>query len=215
MKWMRIIALQSREISFRIKYWKQEAGTYAGYEAVIWNAKQEASLNRPEDRLRFLVVTSRPETDLSLVWSQDTAASLASGGNVTTMSQSWNQEHQQNRMWCSYSIDGFRANYCRCEAIGTNPKCIRECQWHTPGTSEANQRLCFGGIWSIRDSHCKERFGARTSSPSWDDLTGGSVFSTSWRLQIKQSWPWSLWDQKGLILDKIMKLCLITITDNR
>ena len=66
----------------------REAGTYAGYEAVIWNAKQEASLNRPEDRLRFLVVTSRPETDLSLVWSQDTAASLASGGNVTTMSQS-------------------------------------------------------------------------------------------------------------------------------
>ena len=62
--------------------------THVGYEAVIWKAKQEASLNRPEERLRFLVLTSKPGTDLSLVWSHDTAASIDSGGNVTTMSQS-------------------------------------------------------------------------------------------------------------------------------
>ena len=55
---------------------------------MIWKAKQEASLNRPEERLRFLVLTSKPGTDLSLVWSHDTAASLDFGGNVTTMSQS-------------------------------------------------------------------------------------------------------------------------------
>ena len=67
--------------------WKR-VRTHVGYEAVIWKAKQEASLNRPEERLRFLVLTSRPGTDFSLVWSHDTAASLDSGGNVTTMSQS-------------------------------------------------------------------------------------------------------------------------------
>ena len=202
MKWMRIIALQSRKISIRIKYWKQEAGTYAGYEAVIWNAKQEASLNLPEERLRFLVVTSRPETDLSLVWSQDTAASLASGGNVTTMSQSWNQEHRQ-KVRCGVltqsKVLGPIIADVRLSALIQNAS---ESVSDTSGNSAANQRLVSGDIWPIKNSHCKERFGARTSSPSWDDLTGGSVFSTSWRLQIKQSWPWSWWDQAGLILDK-------------
>ena len=87
--------------------------THAGYEAVIWNAQQCASLNLLLDRLRLLVVMDiidiyiysipismyiyiylvvtpswPPATPRSLVWSQETAASPVSGGRVSTMSQS-------------------------------------------------------------------------------------------------------------------------------